>query len=161
MGRKLVAYFSAGGVTALAAYKFACAIDADVYRIRPQRPYTAEDLDWRDAKSRTSVERDDSALRPAIEGAVPDMARYDAVYIGFPIWWYTAPAVVKTFLEACRFNGQKLVLFATSAGGGMGDAPETLASCCPGAEIRGVKMMNGFPNAEAMRTWAESTGITD
>ena len=105
MNRKiLVAYFSASGVTAKAAEKLAEAAQADLYEIKPKLPYTRADLDWTDKKSRSSVEMNDKASRPAIADKVENMEEYDTVFIGFPIWWYVAPTIINTFLESYHFS---------------------------------------------------------
>ena len=98
MSKPLVAYFSASGVTESAARELARAVDADLYEIRPARPYTAADLDWRDEKSRSTLEMQDPACRPEISGPPVDLARYDTIFLGFPIWWYVEPRIVDTFL---------------------------------------------------------------
>ena len=104
MGKTLVAYFSASGVTAKTAKRVAEAAGADLFEIRPQEPYTKEDLDWLNKQSRSSVEMNDPSSRPAIADKVADMKQYDTVIIGFPIWWYVAPTIINTFLESCDFS---------------------------------------------------------
>ena len=99
--RTLVACFSASGVTARVAQEIAAAVGADVCEIRPQQPYTAADLDWTNKKSRSSVEMNDPASRPAIAGAEVDMTKYDTIFLGFPIWWYVEPRIIDTFMEEC------------------------------------------------------------
>ena len=118
----LVAYFSATGETARLAGTLARAAQADLYEIRPEHPYTAADLNWHDNQSRSSVEMKDPACRPGIAGELPDLTRYDTVFVGFPIWWYIAPTIVNSFLESHDFSGKKIVLFATSGGSGFGHA---------------------------------------
>lgn len=112
--KRLVAYFSATGTTRAAAEQLAEVLNADLYEITPVTAYTAEDLDWRDSLSRSYVEMHDKSSRPAIEGTVENLAEYDIVYIGFPIWWDAAPTVVNTFIEANDFAGKILIPFATS-----------------------------------------------
>ena len=99
----LVAYFSASGVTAQVAQTLTQAASADVYEIKPAVPYSAADLDWMNPKSRSSVEMKDPSSRPAISGQVDNMADYDVIFVGFPIWWYVAPTIIQTFLEAMIF----------------------------------------------------------
>ena len=110
----LVAYFSASGVTAKAAWKLSEAIGADLYEIKPEVPYTRADLDWMDKNSRSSVEMNNPSSRPAIATKLPDMEKYDAVFVGFPIWWYVAPKIINTFLESYDFSGKVIIPFATS-----------------------------------------------
>ena len=126
MDRILVAYFSASGVTAGVAKKLAEAVGADVFEIKPKVPYTKADLDWMNADSRSSVEMKNKAFRPEIEVGEVDVNVYDTVFLGFPIWWYVAPTIVNTFLEAHDFSGKKIVLFATSGGSRFGKTAEEL-----------------------------------
>ena len=119
MSRKLVAYFSATGVTAKVAELIADAAGADVYQIQPEVPYTAADLNWMDKNSRSSVEMNDKKIRPAMVKRNLQIEDYDVVFLGFPIWWYVAPTIVNTFLESFDFAGKKIILFATSGGSGL------------------------------------------
>ena len=120
MSRKLVAYFSASGVTAKVAETLSEAIGADLYEIEPAVPYTKKDLNWMDKKSRSTVEMNDPASRPAIAGTRDNMADYNTVFVGFPIWWYVAPHIINTFLESYDLTGKTIVPFATSGGSDMG-----------------------------------------
>ena len=132
---KLVAYFSASGNTAALANKLAAAAGADICEIRPAVPYTKDDLNWMNKQSRSSVEMSDKSSRPAIADTAVDIAKYDTVYIGFPVWWYIAPTIINTFLESADFSGKKIILFATSGGSGFGKAVENLKASAPGAII--------------------------
>ncbi len=116
MSKTLVAYFSASGVTKKAAEMVASAADADLYEIAPKVPYTRADLDWMNKKSRSSIEMGDKSIRPEMADSDLDVSGYDKILIGFPIWWYVAPTIINTFLEAHDFSGKKIVLFATSGG---------------------------------------------
>ncbi|WP_173385825.1 flavodoxin [Ruminococcus flavefaciens] len=135
MSKKLVAYFSAGGNTAALAKKLAAAAGADLFEIEPAVRYTAQDLDWMNKQSRSSVEMSDHSSRPAIAGTKSDLAGYDTVYVGFPIWWYIAPTIINTFLESGDFSGKRIILFATSGGSGFGKAADNLRGSAVGAEI--------------------------
>ena len=135
MTKKLVAYFSASGVTAKTAKKLAEAAGADLYEIKPAVPYTSADLNWSNKQSRSSVEMGDRSSRPAIADSDANIAAYDVVYVGFPIWWYVAPTIVNTFLESYDFTGKKIVLFATSGGSGFGKAAQGLQPSAPKATI--------------------------
>ena len=135
MSKKLVAYFSAGGNTAALAKKLAAAADADLFEIEPAVRYTAQDLDWMNKQSRSSVEMSDHSSRPAIAGTKSDLAEYDTVYVGFPVWWYIAPTMINTFLESGDFSGKRIILFATSGGSGFGKAADNLRGSAVGAEI--------------------------
>lgn len=135
MGKKLVAYFSAGGNTAKLAKKLAEAAGADLYEIRPAKAYTSADLNWQDKQSRSSIEMSDHNSRPELADKSADMSAYDTVYVGFPVWWYIAPTIINTFLESCDFSGKRIILFATSGGSGFGKAVQNLKGSAPDAEI--------------------------
>jgi len=154
MSKTLVAYFSASGTTAKAAAALARAAEADLYEIKPRVPYTRADLNWMDKKSRSTLEMNDRASRPAIVTGDLDVAGYDTVLLGFPIWWYVAPTIINTFLEAYDFAGKKIVLFATSGGSGFGKAVEGLRPSAPGADIREGRLLNGRLGEDALRAWA-------
>ncbi len=155
----LVAYFSASGVTAQVAQTLAQAASADVYEIKPAVPYSAADLDWMNPKSRSSVEMKDPSSRPAINGQVDNMADYDVVFVGFPIWWYVAPTIIQTFLESYDFSGKTIIPFATSGGSGLGRTNEKLQPSCPGATLRPGKLLNGRPSVEALKKWVKSLNL--
>ena len=152
MSKILVAYFSASGVTAQAAKEAAGAIGADLYEIRPETPYTNADLNWMDKKSRSTLEMNDPASRPAIAGPAPDLAQYDTILIGFPIWWYVEPRIVDTFLESHDFSGKTLIPFATSGGSGIEKAERSLKSHCPQANWKKGKLLNHMDAA----AWTKS-----
>ena len=151
--KKLVAYFSATGTTKRAAERLAKAAGADLFEIKPAAPYTGADLNWTDKKSRSSVEMNDPDSRPEIAGAIPDMADYDTVFIGFPIWWYTAPRIIHTFLESCDFSDKTLAPCATSGGSGIGKAASELRKLCPNANWKSGKLLTGASD-EAIAAWA-------
>ena len=151
MAKALIAYFSASGVTARAAKEMAAATGADLYEIQPAEPYTDADLNWMDRKSRSTIEMKDPACRPAIAGGVQDMAQYDTVLIGFPIWWYVEPRIVDTFLESYDFSGKTLIPFATSGGSGIGKAEKSLQAHCPAASWAKGQLLNGAGAAD----WAQ------
>lgn len=154
MAKSLVAYFSASGVTANAAQKLAEAAGADLYEIRPAVPYTKADLNWTDSKSRSSVEMKDPASRPEIAGKVENMEEYEVVYLGFPIWWYTAPSIIHTFLESYDMGGKEIILFATSGGSGFGKTAQDLKASVPETTvIREGRMMNGRIDPETVNSW--------
>ncbi|MGN0743009.1 MAG: flavodoxin [Candidatus Fimadaptatus sp.] len=158
-GKILVAYFSASGVTAGAARKLAEAAGADLYEIKPEVPYTGADLDWTDRHSRSSVEMNDPASRPAISGRVPNMGDYAAVFVGFPIWWYVAPTIINTFLESHDLSGKTVIPFATSGGSGMGRTNERLKPSCPGATLVEGRLLNGKQSESALRKWVEELNL--
>lgn len=158
-GRILVAYFSASGVTAGAARKLAEEAGADLYEIKPEVPYTSADLDWTDRHSRSSVEMNDPASRPAIAGKVPNMGDYAAVFVGFPIWWYVAPTIINTFLESHDLSGKTVIPFATSGGSGMGRTNDRLKPSCPGAKLVEGRLLNGKLSESALRQWVDELNL--
>ena len=135
MSKKLVAYFSASGNTATLAKKLSDAAGADLYEIKPAVAYTNADLNWQNKQSRSSVEMSDHSSRPAIADGDANIAAYDTVYIGFPVWWYIAPTIINTFLESYDFTGKRIILFATSGGSRFGKAVDNLKVSAPNAEI--------------------------
>lgn len=152
MNKKLVAYFSASGVTKAAAERLAKAAGADLFEIKPAVPYTRADLDWTNKKSRSSVEMNDQTSRPEIAETLSHMENYDTVFIGFPIWWYVAPTIINTFVESYDFLGKTIVPFATSGGSGMGKSVEVLKTLCPTANWEKGKMLNRVSDQE-LTTW--------
>lgn len=153
MSKTLVAYFSASGTTAKVAKNLAAAAGADLYEIKPQQPYTAEDLNWMNKQSRSSLEMADKSSRPALADTDANAAAYDTILLGFPIWWYVAPTIINTFLESYDLSGKNIVLFATSGGSGFGKAAAGLQPSAPGAKITEGKILNGSPSAEALKSW--------
>lgn len=160
MSTKLVAYFSASGVTAAVAENLAEAAGADLYEIKPEVPYTKEDLNWMDKQSRSSVEMKDKSSRPAIADKDAQVEKYDTVFIGFPIWWYVAPTIINTFLESYDFSGKTIILFATSGSSGFGNTVEGLqGSVADSTVIKEGKILNGGPSKEELASWVESLGV--
>ncbi len=157
MSKALVAYFSASGTTAKVAKDLAAAIEADLFEIAPAQPYTRADLNWNDSSSRSSVEMNDEACRPAIEGEVANMAAYDTVFVGYPVWWYVEPRIIDTFLEAYDFAGKTVVPFATSGGSGLGRAPQRMQALVPGAKVLAGGLLNGRPAKAELADWAEKS----
>ena len=155
MSRKLVAYFSASGVTAKLAETLSEAIGADLYAIEPEVPYTKADLNWMNQNSRSSVEMKDPASRPAIAGKCDNMDEYNTIFVGFPIWWYVAPTIINTFLESYDFAGKTIIPFATSGGSGMGKTNEKLQPSCPGAKLVEGKVWKKNAKADELAAWAE------
>ena len=154
MSKTLVAYFSASGVTKRVAENLAKATDGALYEIRPEIPYTNADLNWMDKKSRSTIEMNDPASRPEMADRAADIAQYDRVFLGFPIWWYTAPKIILSFLESYDFAGRTVIPFATSGGSGMGNVSKELAAACPGADVAAGRLLNGRLSADALRQWA-------
>ena len=142
MKKTLVVYFSATGTTKAAAQKLAKEHNADLYEIVPEQPYTAADLDWRDKTSRSTLEMKDKTSRPAIKGRCENIADYDTVWIGFPVWWYTAPTIVNTFIEAHDLSGKTLNVFATSGGSPVEPCAKDLKSAYPQYTWGESRLMN-------------------
>lgn len=157
MSKTLVAYFSASGVTADAAKKIAEATGAQLYEIRPEIPYTQADLDWQNQNSRSSVEMKDKSSRPAIADKAAPVADSDVIYLAFPIWWYTAPTIINTFLESYDFSGKKIILFATSGSSGFGSALTDLKNSVSDqtALTEGI-VVHGRQDAAAWKKWVDS-----
>ncbi len=142
MKKRVVAYFSASGVTKKVAEMIAEALSCDIHEIVPKVAYTKADLDWMDKSSRSSVEMKDKSIRPELAEDNDDIEAYDEIILGFPIWWYVAPTIINTFLEKYDLKGKKIVLFATSGGSGFGNTVKELAPSAPGAVIEEGKLLN-------------------
>lgn len=155
MSKKLVAYFSASGVTASLAKNLAAAIGADLFEIEPVIRYGKADLDWTNKKSRSSVEMNDKSSRPAVAKKLGNMSEYDEVFVGFPIWWYIAPTIVNTFLEGYDLAGKTIIPFATSGGSGMDETNEYLANSCKGAKLVEGKVLRRNACADELKKWAD------
>ena len=155
MRKKLVAYFSASGTTAAVAENLAKAAGADLYEIKPAVAYTRADLNWQDKNSRSSVEMRDKSSRPELADTNANIAEYDTIFVGFPVWWYVAPTIINSFLEAYDFSGKKVVLFATSGGSGFGKAVSGLQPSAPKAEIVEGEILNGRPNGAKLKAFAD------
>lgn len=153
--RKLVAYFSVSGTTAKVAEALSEAIGADLYAIEPEVPYTKADLDWTDKNARSTIEMNDPSSRPAIAGKRDNMDDYDTVFVGFPIWWYTAPTVINTFLESYDLANKTIIPFATSGGSGMGRTNEKLLPSCKGAKLLEGKVFKASVSGAELAKWAE------
>ncbi len=155
MSKKLVAYFSASGTTAKVAKNLANAAGAELYEIKPAVPYSRADLNWQDKQSRSSVEMRDKSSRPELADTDANIAEYETIFIGFPIWWYIAPTIINTFLEAYDFSGRKIVLFATSGGSGFGKAVASLQPSAPKATIIEGEILNGSPSKAKLKAFAD------
>lgn len=156
MSKKLVAYFSASGVTAELAKALALAIGADLHEIIPKEPYTPADLDWTNKKSRSSVEMNDKKYRPAVANRVANMEQYEVIYVGFPIWWYVAPTIINTFLEGYDLAGKTIIPFATSGGSGMGETNAELAPSCKGAILKNGKRFSATAAENELTAWSKT-----
>ena len=150
----LIAYFSATGTTAKAAKALAEAVGGELYEIRPAVPYASADLNWTDKGSRSSVEMRDKGSRPALRDTDAPVSGHDVIFLGFPVWWYVAPTLLNTFLEAYDFTGKTIVLFATSGGSGLGQSAAGLRPSAPGARIVDGWMLNGKLDEAELKAWA-------
>ncbi|MBR4291932.1 MAG: NAD(P)H-dependent oxidoreductase [Oscillospiraceae bacterium] len=160
MSKKLVAYFSASGVTAKVADMLADAVGADIHEIRPKVRYTKADLNWMNKKSRSSIEMADKTIRPEIAESNVNIENYDVIFLGFPIWWYVAPTIINTFLESADFSGKKIILFATSGGSKFGRTVEALKISVPDScEIIEGKLLNGRQTIASVKEWADTLGL--
>lgn len=157
MTKTLVAYFSASGVTRGVAKNLAAATNSDIYEIKPVNPYTSADLDWRNKNSRSTLEMNDHNSRPEIIDKDAHVENYDAIFLGFPIWWYVAPTIINTFLESYDFLNKKIILFATSGGSGFGRTINNLkSSVVDTAEIIEGKILNYNPSVDEIKKWVET-----
>ena len=152
--KTLAAYFSASGVTEGVAKQLAEVTGGDLHKIQPEQPYTDADLDWRDKQSRSSVEMQDKKSRPAITDKLANMQDYDVVYVGFPIWWYTAPTIINTFMESYDFKGKTVIPFATSGGSSIKKACEDLKAAYPDVNWKEGKLLNRAGEKE-LESWVK------
>ena len=153
--KTIVAYFSATGTTEAVAKDLAQAAGATLYEIKPEVKYTAADLDWRDKNSRSSVEMTDKSSRPAIVKDLENADSYDVIYIGFPVWWYTAPTIINTFIEEYGFEGKTVILFATSGGSGIAGADKQFHAQYPSINWKEGKLLNDATKAD-LEAWLKS-----
>ena len=161
MNRKIVAYFSASGITAKVAETLAEAIGADIYEIEPEVPYTKADLNWMDKQSRSTIEMNDPSSRPAIKGKRDNMADYDTVFVGVQIWWYVAPTIINTFLESYDMTGKTIIPFATSGGSGMSKTNEKFLPSCAGAKLIDGRVFKSNVSKAEMNAWADELCIAE
>ena len=159
MSKKLVAYFSASGVTAKVAETLAEAIGADIFEIDPKVPYTEADLNWMDKKARSTIEMSDPASRPEIAAKRDNMKDYDTIFVGFPIWWYVAPTIINTFLESYDLTGKTIIPFATSGGSDIGKTNERLTPSCKGAKLLNGKVFKHNVGHKELATWVDGLAI--
>lgn len=156
--RILVTYFSATGTTCKVAKRLASAIGADITEIVPAQPYTAADLDWRDSSSRSSVEHRDRSLRPELADPI-DVSDYDVVFVGYPLWWETAPRVVRTFLESQDWSGKTIVTFATSGSSTRGADGVQLHDSAPNAKWVDGRRIATNENEAKLAKWVDGLNL--
>ena len=150
--KPLVVYFSATGTTAKAARTIAEVTGGTLYEIVPQQAYTAADLDWNDSQSRSSAEMNNPQARPALKDTKLDVAAYDVIFIGYPIWWNQAPRIINTFIESHDLKDMTLVPFATSGGSGISNSVNELKKAYPDLEWQDGRLLNGT-SRNAIRDW--------
>ena len=153
MGKTLVAYFSASGVTEKVARNLATAAGADLFEIKPEQIYTKADLNWMDKKSRSTLEMNDPSCRPAM-AQVPDVSAYDVIFVGFPIWWYREPSIIDSFMESADFTGKTVVPFCTSGGSGIGDSAQNMQALARGAVVKKGRRFSALALAGELKKWA-------
>ncbi len=158
MSKVLVAYFSVSGVTEKVAKELAKVEGADLFQICPEAPYTAADLDWTNKQSRSTLEMQDLDCRPAICTQVQDIAQYDTIFVGFPIWWGREPSVVDTFLTAYDFKGKCIIPFCTSGGSEMGNTAQRIRELT-GANVDEGKRLGGSVSEEDLKIWTDGLGL--
>ncbi len=155
--KTLVAYFSASGITRGVAENLAAAVDADLFEIVPAQLYTDADLDWRDSTSRSTIEMKDPASRVAIATTVDNMAQYDTIFVGFPIWWHTAPHIIPSFLESYDLSGKVIIPFATSGSSRMENTVNDLKPSAPQAQWHeGDNVLAASITVEELKEWAKA-----
>ena len=154
----LVAYFSASGVTRGVARQLSEAAGADLHEIKPQQPYTDADLDWRDKQSRSTIEMQDKSSRPAITAKLQNMTDSDVVFVGFPIWWYTCPTIINTFMESYDFKGKTVIPFATSGGSSINKACDDLRTAYPDVTWKEGRLLNGAGKKD-LEAWVKKLGV--
>ena len=157
--KALVAYFSATGTTKGVAEHIANGLNADIYEIVPEEPYTDADLDYNDNNSRTTIEMNDPDARPVISGSVENMEQYDTVFIGYPIWWGEAPRIASTFMESYDFSGKTIVPFCTSGGSGIGSSASNLERLTSGATWLDGRRLNGSDSQDTVMEWVNSLDL--
>lgn len=154
----LVACFSATGTTARAAEKLANVTGGELYAITPAESYTSADLDWHDKQSRSSVEMNDPKSRPAIKGKKENIADYDVIFIGYPIWWDLAPRIINTFIESHDLKGKIVIPFATSGGSTLAGSAAALKKAYPALNWKEGRLLNRA-DEKTIRTWVEKLGF--
>lgn len=154
----LVAYFSATGTTQQVAGQLAKVMNADLHEIKPEKAYTSDDLDWHNSQSRSSVEMNDPKSRPAITDKFTNMSDYDVVFVGFPIWWYTAPTIINTFMESYDFSGKTIIPFATSGGSTIDKASSDLKKAYPSLNWKAGRLLNQTSESD-LEAWKKELSL--
>ena len=150
----IVTYFSASGTTKKVAENIAKILECDIFEIVPETIYTPEDLDWTDKKSRSTIEMNDKTFRPPIKETI-DLTGYDTILIGFPVWWYTAPTIINTFIESCDMDGKTVIPFCTSGGTGISGCEKDLKNAYPDIDWKPGRKLTGRESEEEIKNWIE------
>lgn len=157
MSKILVSYFSATGNTRYIAKKLARAIHGDLFEIEPVKKYTQGDLDWHDRNSRSTIEMEDTTSRPKIKDKVKNLVDYETVVIGFPVWWYTCPTIINTFIEENNFNGKNIYVFVTSGSSNVDESFNNLKERYPNLNfVEGRRFSKGEPE-EVFVNWLKNS----
>ena len=156
MSRKLVAYFSASGVTKKLAERISKIVGADLHEIVPKEIYTDEDLNWMNENSRSSIEMKNKSFRPEIANKINNIDDYDTIYVGFPIWWYVAPTIINTFLESYNLTGKTIITLATAGESLMGNTNEELKNSCKSSVLKEGRRFDIKDSDEIIKNWIES-----
>lgn len=151
----LVAYFSATGTTEGLAKRLAIVTEGDLFKIIPEEPYTADDLNWQNSKSRSSIEMQDRKCRPAISSKLDNINDYDVIFVGFPVWWYREPSIIDTFMESYDFTGKTVVPFATSGGSPIGESGKNMQALAPEAGVAEGKRFSVDVSDAELKNWAK------
>ena len=160
MSKKLLAYFSASGTTKASAEKLAKMLNCDIYEIKPKTKYTTADLNWNDSKSRTTIECNNRNCRPEMADKNANAEKYDEIILVFPIWWYVAPTIVNTFLEAYNLEKKRIVLFPTSGSSNFGNtANELKPSVHPSTIIEEGKVTHSKSNQKEVEGWVKKYNL--
>lgn len=152
MKNTLVTFFSASGITKARGLEIAKELNADIFEIKPKEKYTKEDLDWTNSSSRSSIEMNDKSSRPEIENTIPNLEEYEIVFLGFPIWWYTCPTIINTFLESYDFTNKTIIPFATSGSSSIDKSVRDLKSKYTTLHFEKGKLLNSI-SKQQMNTW--------
>ena len=156
MSKLLISYFSASGVTKGVAEKIATAVNGDLFEVEPVENYTDEDLDWRNKQSRSTIEMNNRSFRPPVLNKVQNINEYDKLIIGFPVWWYTAPTIINTFIESLDFAGKTLIPFCTSGGTGISGCEKDLRNAYPGYNWKEGKRLTGREDKSFIENWIKA-----
>ena len=151
--KTLITYFSASGVTKKVAEKIQQAVEGDLFEIEPVEKYTEEDLDWTNKESRTTIEMQDKSFRPPIKNKVENLQDYNKVIIGFPVWWYTAPTIINTFIEENNLEGNEVYVFCTSGGSGIEKCKQDLQKEYPTLNFKEGKRFTENVSSEEINNW--------